>query len=303
MNIIPKKISKKLITQKITRTVGRQLLIAKKNSPHIFFVGGVIGIVGGTILACRATLKLEETLDTIKTDVDGIKELGDSLKTSKVPYSQKNYVKDLGVVYGKSARSLGRLYGPSIVVGIVSVSALTGSHIQLTRRNTALTATIAAISKAYDDYRIRVKNEVGTERELEIYRAITNQEIENESKKKEIVKVTDPNGWSPYARMFEESNINWHKIPEYSRIFIQCQQNYANHLLRARGHVFLNEVYDSLGLERSQAGQVVGWVLHGEGDNFVDFGLFEAYSSRFLNGEERNIILDFNVDGVIFDKI
>lgn len=108
---------------------------------------------------------------------------------------------------------------------------------------------------------------------------------------------------SPYARFFDEASANWVKDPEINHIFVQCQQNFANNLLIARGHLFLNEVYDMLGIDRSSAGQVVGWVISGDGDNFVDFGMFEAHSARFVNGYERSILLDFNVDGVVVDKI
>ena len=88
-------------------------------------------------------------------------------------------------------------------------------------------------------------------------------------------------------------------------MYLKAQQNSFNDLLRARGHVFLNEVYDGLGLERSQAGAVVGWVL-GDGDNYVDFGIFDGDKPRardFVNGLEASILLDFNVDGVIYDLI
>lgn len=276
-------------------------MVAKKNSPHIFFVGGVVGALGGTVLACRATLKLEEKLDEIQEDVNSVKEMGQSSREKGTEYSEKEYYKDLCYVYAKGTTKLVRLYGPSAAVGAVSIAALTGSHIQLTRRNTALTAAFAALSKAYDEYRLRVQEEIGLERELDIYRGAREEESKDEDGKK-VVKVVDPNGFSPYARMFDEANSNWQKSPELNRIFIQCQQNYANNLLKARGHVFLNEVYDSLGMERSHAGQVVGWVMDGDGDDFVDFGLFEPRSSRFVNGEERSIVLDFNVDGIVYDK-
>jgi hypothetical protein len=88
-----------------------------------------------------------------------------------------------------------------------------------------------------------------------------------------------------------------------NRLFVTCQQNYLNHVLQVRGHVFLNEAYDALGLERSTAGAVVGWVMGDNGDNYIDFGIFEAQNARFVNGSERSILLDFNVDGVIYDKI
>ena len=60
-----------------------------------------------------------------------------------------------------------------------------------------------------------------------------------------------------------------------------------------------------LGIPRSQAGAVVGWVL-GEGDDYIDFGMFDGNNMAtrdFVNGYERSILLDFNVDGVIYDLI
>lgn len=292
----------KFIPKSVSRNVGMKMLAAKRNSPHIFFVGGVVGVVGSTVLACRATLKLEETLDEVHQDIEAVKDSSHRSKEVDDSYTEGDYHKDLIYVYGKSFIKFGRLYGPAVAVGATSIAALTGSHIQLTRRNTALTATLAAVTKAYEDYRVRIQEELGEERELEIYQNTRDQEIKNEDGKKEVVKVTDPNKFSPYARMFEESNVNWQKDVELNRIFLTCHQNYFNHKLHARGYVFLNEVYDALGFEWTKAGQVVGWVMDGEGDNFIDFGIFETRSSEFVNGYERCIVLDFNVDGVVYDK-
>lgn len=285
----------KLVPEKVTRNIGRKVLTLKKNSPHIFFVGGIVGVVGSAVLACRATLKLEATVDEIRGDLENVK--GRKLDEN---YTEHEYYKDLGYVYGKSFARFSKLYGPAVVIGSASIAALTGSHVQMTRRNSALTVTLAAVSQAYEEYRGRVRAELGEERELELHRAIHDEKREGV---KGVVKVTDPNGWSPYARVFDESNINFQKNAEYNRIFLQCQQEYVNHLLRVRGHVFLNDVYDQLGFERTSPGAVVGWVLDGDGDNYIDFGLFEASSERFMNQHERSVILDFNVDGIVYDKI
>lgn len=290
----------KLVPQKLTRNIGRKVLLVKKNSPHIFFVGGVAGVVGSTVLACRATLKLEDTLDKIRKEVDQASPV-ERLEDGRFVADEER-VQHFGRVCIRSGVRLGRLYGPSIAVGAVSVAALTGSHVQLVRRNAALTATVAAISKAYDDYRLRVQQAIGEERELDIYRDMREETVEIDGKKT-VVRTCGPYGFSPYARLFEESNMNWKKDAELNRIFLECQQNYANHLLRSRGHLFLNEVYDALGLERSKAGQVVGWVYEGDGDGYVDFGMYEESSVPFVEGHERNVWLDFNVDGVVYDKL
>lgn len=280
------------IKAKLIRVKGVTTLKVQKNSPHIFFGVGVIGIVTSTVLACRATIKLERTLDAIKSDLEGADHLrGD------------NYRKDVAYSYAKGTLELGKLYGPAVVIGGVSLLALTGSHVQMTRRNTALTIAYTGLHQAYNEYRARVREHLGEEKERDLYHGVKLEKRTDDKGKPKDIKVVDPNGLSVYSKIFDEGNANWLKDPELNRLFVQCQQNYANDLLQARGHVFLNDAYDMLGFERTQAGQVVGWVIGGDGDNYVDFGLFNCESARFINNTERSIILDFNVDGVVFDKI
>lgn len=282
MNIIPNAMS---------RQVFRSALILKKHSPSIMFVGGIVGVVTSTVLACKATLKLPDALTEMQAELDEVKYHVDE------PDS-----KDIAYVYAKNIAYIARIYAPAVVVGVVSISSLTGSHIALNKRNAGLTAAYAALSKAYGEYRERVSEEFGEQKEKDIYHAALVEKVKSEDGKEEIA-VVDPNKWSPYARFFDECSPNWQKNAELNRLFVQCQQNYANHLLHARGHVFLNEIYDMLGLERSKAGAVVGWVINNEGDNYIDFGMYQASSNRFVNGSERTVLLDFNVDGVIYDKI
>jgi hypothetical protein len=301
----------KLVPQFVTRGIGRTVLQTKKNSPHIFFAGGMIGIAGSTFLACRATLKLEKTVDEIKDDFDILHKLhaGDVEVEGKTiqKYTDDEYRKALLVVYGKSGLKVAKLYGPSILLGSASIAALTGSHVQLTRRNSALSATLALVTQAYDEYRARVREEVGEKRELELYRDIRDVEIENEKGKKETVQVAQSTGGSIYARWFDERSYCWEPHPETNKIALSAKQNYFNQRLNVYGHVFLNEVYDALGLERSPAGSQVGWLKDGgpdnTGDGYIDFGLFELRNMDFNMGREFSILLDFNVDGVIWDKI
>ena len=89
-------------------------------------------------------------------------------------------------------------------------------------------------------------------------------------------------------------------------MFLKQQQVYATDMLKQRGHLFLNDVYDMLGILHSQEGAVVGWIYDEEnpiGDNYVDFGIYDERNADFVNGYERSILLDFNVDGYILDKI
>lgn len=292
----------KYVPENISRGIGRAVLKSKKNSPHIFFAAGLVGIVGSTVLACRATLKLEKAFDEIEQDFHQVKTMGIESKQTGTEYAKREYYRDMGYVYSRTIVRFGILYGPAIVLGGASIAALTGSHIQLNNRNKALTSTLATVTSLFNEYRGRVRKELGEERELEIYHDVQEETITEDGRKK-VVKVVKGTGFSPYARFFDETCVNWKKDAELNRFFLQCQENYANHMLRVRGHVMLNDVYDMLGLERSSAGAVCGWVYEGDGDGYIDFGLFGPESHRFINGLERSILLDFNVDGVIYQKI
>lgn len=291
MNIIP---------TGLTRTIARQILTIRKNSPRTMFVGGILGIGASTVLACRATLKLEDKLDDFKKDVETVKNPDDSV------LSVTDRRKDLAYVYVKDTYSLVRLYTPAILVGGVSIGLLTVSHVTLSRRNASLTAAYSALQYSFDQYMMRVKDELGVERERDIHHGVHNEEVTIDGKKV-VVPISNPNERSVYSRLFDEYNPNWVKNAELNKMFILCQQNYLNHRLHSYGHVFLNEAYDALGIERSSAGAVVGWVLNkGQstgGDNYIDFGTFDVANAAFINGYERSILLDFNVDGVIYDKI
>ena len=181
----------------------------------------------------------------------------------------------------------------------------------------ALTAAYATIDRSFKEYRGRVVERFGKELDRELRYNIKAQEIEektvdkdgNETIEKKTISVVDPNMYSDYARIFDNGSMGWTKDPEYNLMFLKLQQNQANDRLRAQGYLFLNDVYDMLGIPRTKAGQIVGWVYDEEnpvGDNFVDFGIYDIYNEKacdFVNGRERSIVLDFNVDGNILDMI
>lgn len=303
---------------------GRTGLILVKYSPEILTTVGVVGIVASTVLACRATLKVEGILEEAKAKLDKVKFAHDSVP--KEDYSEKDYQKDLIVVYTQTSVEFIKLYGPSATLGLVSIACLFGAQGILKKRNVAIIAAYKAAEESFANYRRNVVSEFGEDKDAEFKRGSHTEtstvvEVdENGKKTKRTVKteVNDPNGLSVYARYFDESCVHWEKVPEYNFTFLKCQQNYANDLLHSRGHIFLNEVYDMLGFPRTQAGAVVGWVRkkpyqmknandeYSEGDGFVDFGIFDTTRTAardFVNGYERVVLLDFNVDGIIYDLI
>jgi hypothetical protein len=294
----------KTIANAVTSRAGRQVLKVQKHSPAILFFAGVFGVGATVALACRSTLRVHEVLDEHQMMAEKINHAG---KVDE-KYKEENQQRDMALLYTKTSIKFVKLYAPSVVVGVVSIAALTGAHVVLNRRNMALTAAYAAVEKGFKEYRKRVVDEYGEEKDKQFRYGLEDKTIVEETEEGPITKNTKAlvsKKASIYARFFDESSSSWQRQPEYNQLFIQCQQNYANNLLNSRGHVFLNEIYDMLGLERSQEGSVVGWVL-GNGDDYIDFGVFRGdvfMGQQFVNGNERSILLDFNVDGVIYDKI
>lgn len=302
--------------------VGFQL---KKHSPEILVVSGVIGTVASAVMACKATTKINLVLEETKKHVDIIHEGVDkgevvgtleNGETGVIPYTAEDSKKDLTIVYAKAAVNLAKLYAPSVIIGGLSIAAILSGHNITRKRNMALAAAYATVDKGFKEYRSRVIERFGKELDRELKYNIKAKEVEEvvqnedgtESIVKKTVNVVDPNTYSDYARMFDDGCIGWTKDPEYNLMFLKQQQRYANDLLKSKGYLFLNEVYDMLGIPRTKAGQVVGWIYDEKnpiGDNFVDFGIYNediAKARDFVNGYERTIILDFNVDGNIFDK-
>ena len=275
----------------ITASVGRSLLRLRAHSPAIMLGAGVVGFVGTVVLAARATLKVEEVLDEIAENVEAAEEDRPAMTRA----------------YAKGAVDLVVLYAPAVAMGLASTSLLVSSHGIMTRRNAAITAAFTSLEQGFNEYRRRVADQIGEDAERDLrYGIVRKEDIHPETGEKRIVELVDGNQLSPYARFFDELSPSWKKDPEYNLLFLRCQERYANEKLLARGHVFLNEVYDALGIPRSRAGAVTGWYYDGKGPlPRIDFGIYNPTIEHrmFVNGSERSILVDFNVDGVIYDKL
>ena len=301
--------------KKASRFMGKVGLQFKKHSPEIFLVAGIAGTVTSTVLACKATTKISKILEEKNNQVNDIHE---HVADETVDYTVEDSKKDLTIVYAQTGIKLAKLYAPAVAVGALSITSIVAGHRILNKRNVALAAAYAVVDKSFKDYRGRVVERFGEALDKELRYNIKAKEIEevvvdengNQAiEKKTVYEIDDIPTHSEYARFFDEGSPDWQKDSEYNLMFLRRQQDYANDVLKTRGHIFLNEVYDMLGIPRTQTGQIVGWVYdekNPNGDNYVDFGIYDLSDERkraFVNGFERNILLDFNVDGTIYDKI
>lgn len=312
--------SKAEIANKLTRTFHRTAFKFKQHSPEILVAAGVIGVVGAAVLACKATLKVDEVTKDTKGKIDKIHEaLETGVTQAGETYNEEDSKKDLTTVYIQTGVKIAKLYAPAIVIGGLSLTAIIAGHNITRKRNIALAAGYTALDKAFKGYRGRVVERFGEALDKELFYDIKAKEVDeivthedgSETVVKKTIQTANPESWSPYARFYDDGCKGWSKDSDFNLMFLKDQERYANDLLKTKGHVFLNEVYDMLGIPRCKIGQFVGWVFdetdpRHKGDNFISFGIMDIHNEakrNFVNGYEPSILLDFNVDGNIVDLI
>lgn len=305
------------IMTKASRLMNKASLQFKKHSPEIFMVAGIAGTVASTVLACKATRKVDKILDETKNTINIIHAGMEVGNINGEEYTQEDAKKDLTITYAQTGVKLAKLYAPAVVVGALSITGIVAGHKILKKRNIALAAAYAVVDKSFKDYRGRVVERFGEALDKELRYNIKAKEIEevvvdengNQTIEKKTAYELDIPKHSEYAKFFDESCPDWQKNADYNLMFLRRQQDWANDKLKAQGYLFLNDVYDLLGIQKTPAGQVVGWIYDEKnpmGDNYVDFGIYDVTDERkraFVNGFERSILLDFNVDGVIYEMI
>ena len=306
------------IMNNATRAFNKTGIKLKKHSPEILVVAGVVGTVTSAVIACKATIKLNDILNESKETIDKIHYAIDNPEKLSEEYTEEEGKKDLAIVYTQSVLKVTKLYAPSVILGTLSITAILTSNNILRKRNVALAAAYTAVNKSFKEYRGRVVERFGKELDHELRYNIKAKEFEEkvidektgkEKTVKKTVEIAEIDQYSDYAKFFDEGCAGWTKDPEKNLFFLRRQQDYANEVLKAKGYLFLNDVYDMLGIPRTKAGQIVGWIYDEKnpiGDNFVDFGIYDGNKEtvrNFVNGYERTILLDFNVDGNILDMM
>ena len=303
--------------------LARTTLVLKKHAPTILTWVGVVSIPTSILFATKAARKLDDTLDDVKEKIDAVKEKREII--SEEEYSDKEHKADLTKAYLYAGSRLAKLYTPTVLTAGVAIGSVIGSHNLLSKRNVGLFMLYQASKTSYDEYRSKIRELYGDDVDSQVQYGLVKEKVkvkyeDEQGKKKtktEEINTLGDEGldyiqkYSPYARFFDEFNPNWERNAEYNLMFLNGVQNWANEKLQARGHMFLNEIYEALGIPHSQAGAVVGWIYDRrnpdhEGDNYIDFHIHNISMERshaFVNGFEPSILLDFNVDGVIYNLI
>lgn len=299
------------IMKSVNGVTSKAVMKLKKHSPEILVVAGIAGTVVSAVLACKATTKVAEILDETKGTLDTIHEGMETGAINGQEYTNEDGKKDTVMVYAQTGMKLAKLYGPAIILGTLSITSILASNNILRKRNVALGAAYAAIDKSFKEYRGRVIERFGEQVDTELKYGIKAKKFEEievdpetgkEKKVKKTVMVADPNLQSDYAVYFDSKSRNYETNPDYNRMFLKAQQAFANDKLQTRGHLFLNEVLDDLDLPRTPAGQIVGWTKDGP-DGYVNFRIVEVERETEDGRHEPALLLDFNVEGNIWEKM
>lgn len=306
-----------IVSDKLSRSINKFGLKVKKHSPEILLVAGVVGVVTSAVMACKATTRVNEVLNNAKEQTDKVHQVLEDENIPAEQYTEEDGKKDLAIIYAQTGLNLVKLYGPSVLLGTLSIASILASNNILRKRNIALAAAYTAVDTSFKDYRRRVVERFGEKLDKELRYDIKAEEVtttttDENGKETTVTEVVNVgHDQSDYAKCFDECNPNWTRDADLNFCFVKQVQNYMNERLQREGFIFLNDVYAALGFPKTRGGQLVGWIYDlknpkHKGDNFIDFGLYDPNNEqghKFVNGYERSAWLDFNVDGIIYNLI
>ena len=297
------------IVKSATNALSKTKFQLQKHQPEIMVIGGVIGGVVAAVMACKATTKASEVLAESKDRLEQINTVANDADVTDEVYSAEDHKKDLAIVYTQTAVGLVKTYAPAVILGGLSIASILGGHNILRKRNMALAAAYATLNTTFKDYRDRVIDRFGKDVEYQIRHNLKAEEIsekvedpetgKNKKVKKTVLVKGDDEHERGYSRLFDAACDNWCNDANLNRSFLSGAQNYFNDRLHAIGYVFLSDVYSYLHFRETPESRVVGWRLNGDGDGFIDFGFDQ--DDMFMSGYNKDVWLDFNVDGPILE--
>ena len=316
---------------KLGGKLAKAMTVAKIFSPELCAAGSILLGLGCVITSCIATVKSEPAVKDCMEREENIRKIygeGDEERLRPVKElnkAEQNSVhdirKDMAVVLVKN-------YALPVILGIASV-ALQVHGLKILRRSLeATTIALAAKTKELDEYRKRVIEDQGVEKDQEYMHGL----------KKETSVVVDPDtgevigekteykqvrpGISQYARVFDEGewdeankkwiwkNPVWKDDNDVNQANLRYIEREMNGRLARDGYLFLNDVYKRLGFPPTIDGQIVGWLYDSiRGDHAVSFGVFTddprqlPCNLSFIDGDSNTPLLDFNVDGPIINEL
>ena len=302
------------LTSTIAYAVGHTKTFCSRNSAEILLIGGAIGVVTGTVMACKATLKADSVMDEYKAKKEKI---GTCLENPEIDYDEITAKEDLKNLTIQTAVKMIKCYAPAVILESFSIGTIFASNHIMQQRNAALAASCAAVEAAYKKYREKVVEKYGKEVDDELYygtktenKKITTTDPETGEKTKTTESKTylqEEYGCSPYAVLFDSSAIEFYQDDATNMFMLKNREKEATVRLRANGMLTLNDVYEMIGVKPTDIGLTHGWIFekdNPDGDNEVKFDMRHVYvKDPYSDREERAILIDFNCDGFVYGRV
>lgn len=283
--------------------------VFKHKKPEICMAAGVIFGAAAVVTACIQTRKgLDKVVSDHKVRIEKARSLDDD---------DPKKGREILFAYGKTTVAGARLLAGPLALFTFSMVSFFSAHNEMKLRNAGLAATAAGLRKTLKDYRGRVADNIGEDAEEKLYFGTKSGEIsestvdEDGNETFETVladDIVDDVERSDFVKYLVKGNDKWDRSPDMVRFTLECQQNLANDILKNKGEITLNEVYDLLGFEHTEAGMVYGWIYdkyNPFGDNKVEFRVKKVHvpnENDPAKGYSIGYAIDFNVDGNIYKE-
>lgn len=301
---------------------GNGLLIARKHAPEIMIGGGLAGF-GLTIYeTIKATNKTNDILEEKHRKSSVYAEALDY----PIGYGPGEYENDISDLNRRTKIAIIKAWLPVGTLAVASGASILGGYRIINGRYVATAAAYKGLENFIGRYRGNVVDRFGKDVDWELANDIKaetlekamaereeNRKIEEENKGKKIRKKAPKTAYQDiYCGIFDNYSDRWQRYWTAEQVleYLKFKQNQLNDMLRIRKHVFVNEVYDMLGLERTSAGSVNGWILtRTNPESHISLGIDEmpADELRSILSTHRNedirVKIRLNPDGLIYNLI
>lgn len=293
--------------------VGSKLMLTfQHHSPAILLAVGIGGGITAAVMACKATLKLQQKLGEIQEEIDVAK----SACTEEE--DAKQYRSNVTKAYIYAGAQVAKLYAPPALVGAASIASILASKKIADNRLANSLNALSMTERLFSEYRQRVVENEGAEADRAYRYGIREYieetpildkngnpkvdkktgEVKTAKTKKNAIASSDAD--DPFARVFEQGQSEvWDDDPIVNRNALALRMQYLNDRLRARGYLFMNDIYEALGFPATSAGQDYGYLWTPDCQDVIDFGMNHRASDDLDETETRMDLLTINNNSIL----
>lgn len=250
----------------------------KRYGPDILMFAGKIGVVAGTVYACKKTLKLPEVNEIA----------ADRMKFAKADYAENGKKSVVIKAICQNAVDYTKLYIGPAIIEVASLHAISRGY-SITKKNYITAAGVAGtfvnayyklnqnlIDECGEETANRIKNGIETRT---IEKLVTNEKTGKEKKVKEKTVYINPERCTdPFSVIFDNTHYKWVNEPDFYHIvdyLVTCFR-VAQNEYDQKGAITFNRVLDIFGFPGVTDGLVGGWSKDDPNcPDKIDAGIFD----------------------------